>query len=101
MTFHILEHYRFNRDKEFIEQNWDILTASAEFAFRVDVEPHPEAEYDDVIVGGWGNDYISTDLGSNYVEAGDGHDTVFGSPRSMLAISTCSHSFRSSIGRAS
>ena len=31
MTFHILEHYRFNRDKEFLEQNWDILTASAEF----------------------------------------------------------------------
>lgn len=32
MMFHILEHYRFNRDKEFLEQNWDILTASAEFA---------------------------------------------------------------------
>jgi alpha-L-fucosidase 2 len=32
MTFHILEHYRFNRDKEFLAQNWDILTASAEFA---------------------------------------------------------------------
>ena len=32
MTFHILEHYRFNRDTEFLEQNWDILTASAEFA---------------------------------------------------------------------
>jgi alpha-L-fucosidase 2 len=31
MTFHILEHYRFNRDKDFLEQNWDILTASAEF----------------------------------------------------------------------
>lgn len=32
MTFHILEHYRFNRDKQFLEQNWDILTASAQFA---------------------------------------------------------------------
>jgi alpha-L-fucosidase 2 len=32
MTFHILEHYRFNRDKELLKQNWDILTASAEFA---------------------------------------------------------------------
>ena len=32
MTFHILEHYRFNRDKKFLERNWDILTASAEFA---------------------------------------------------------------------
>ncbi len=31
MTFHILEHSRFNRDKEFLAQNWDILTASAEF----------------------------------------------------------------------
>ena len=31
MTFHILEHYRFNRDKEFLAQNWDVLTASAEF----------------------------------------------------------------------
>jgi alpha-L-fucosidase 2 len=31
MTFHILEHYRFNRDKSFLEKNWDILTASAEF----------------------------------------------------------------------
>ena len=32
MTFHILEHYRFNRDKGFLRENWDILTASAEFA---------------------------------------------------------------------
>jgi len=31
MTFHILEHYRFNRDKAFLEENWDILTASAKF----------------------------------------------------------------------
>ncbi len=31
MTFHILEHYRFNRDKAFLEANWDILTASTEF----------------------------------------------------------------------
>ena len=31
MTFHILEHYRFNRDRKFLEDNWDILTASAEF----------------------------------------------------------------------
>jgi alpha-L-fucosidase 2 len=32
MTFHILEHYRFNRDKAFLEKNWDILTASTAFA---------------------------------------------------------------------
>jgi len=31
MTLHILEHYRFDRDKAFLEQNWDILTASAKF----------------------------------------------------------------------
>lgn len=31
MTFHILEHYRYNRDKAFLAQNWDILTASARF----------------------------------------------------------------------
>jgi alpha-L-fucosidase 2 len=31
MTFHILEHYRFNRDVQFLEENWDILTASAKF----------------------------------------------------------------------
>ena len=31
MVFHILEHYRFNRDKKLLEENWDILTASAEF----------------------------------------------------------------------
>ena len=31
MTFHILEHYRFNRDKRFLEENWDLLTASTEF----------------------------------------------------------------------
>jgi alpha-L-fucosidase 2 len=31
MTLHILEHYRFNRDKEFLAANWDILTASAAF----------------------------------------------------------------------
>ncbi|MDP6847943.1 MAG: glycoside hydrolase family 95 protein [Kiritimatiellia bacterium] len=31
MTFHILEHYRFNREKSFLEENWDILTASTEF----------------------------------------------------------------------
>jgi alpha-L-fucosidase 2 len=32
MTLHILEHYRFNRDRDFLEKNWDILTASARFA---------------------------------------------------------------------
>lgn len=32
MTFHILEHYRFNRDKAFLEKNWDLLTASTAFA---------------------------------------------------------------------
>ncbi len=31
MTFHILEHYRFNRDQGFLEANWDILTASTQF----------------------------------------------------------------------
>lgn len=31
MTFHILEHYRFNKDKRFLEKNWDLLTASTEF----------------------------------------------------------------------
>ena len=30
-TLHILEHYRFNRDKSFLEENWDVLTASVEF----------------------------------------------------------------------
>lgn len=31
MTFHILEHYRFNRDPKILEENWDILTASVQF----------------------------------------------------------------------
>ena len=31
MTMHILEHYRYNLDKSFLEENWDILTASTEF----------------------------------------------------------------------
>ena len=31
MTFHILEHYRFNRDPKVLKDNWDILTASTEF----------------------------------------------------------------------
>lgn len=31
MTFHLLEHYRFSRDKGFLEDNWDLLTASVEF----------------------------------------------------------------------
>jgi alpha-L-fucosidase 2 len=31
MTFHILEHYRFNRDPQILSDNWDILTASTEF----------------------------------------------------------------------
>ena len=31
MTFHILEHYRFNRDPKILADNWDILTASVEF----------------------------------------------------------------------
>ena len=31
MTLHILEHYRFNGDRAFLEENWDILTASARF----------------------------------------------------------------------
>jgi len=29
---HILDHYRFTRDKQFLLDNWDILTASTEFA---------------------------------------------------------------------
>jgi alpha-L-fucosidase 2 len=31
MAFHILEHYRFNRDPQFLRDHWDILTASTEF----------------------------------------------------------------------
>jgi alpha-L-fucosidase 2 len=31
MTFHILDHYRFNRDPKILEDYWDILTASTEF----------------------------------------------------------------------
>ena len=31
MAFHILEHYRFNRDPKILSDNWDILTASTEF----------------------------------------------------------------------
>jgi alpha-L-fucosidase 2 len=31
VTFHILEHYRFNRDPKVLADNWDILTASTEF----------------------------------------------------------------------
>ncbi|HAR64668.1 MAG TPA: hypothetical protein DCR55_00415 [Lentisphaeria bacterium] len=31
MTFHILEHYRFNQDTTVLAENWDILTASVEF----------------------------------------------------------------------
>lgn len=32
MALHILEHYRFNRDKRILEDNWDILTDAAVFA---------------------------------------------------------------------
>jgi len=32
LTFHILEHYRFNLDRTFLDEQWDILTASARFA---------------------------------------------------------------------
>lgn len=32
LTTHILEHYRFSRDPAFLEENWDLLTASTEFA---------------------------------------------------------------------
>ncbi len=31
MAMHILEHYRFNRDPEFLRRNWDLLTSSTEF----------------------------------------------------------------------
>ena len=31
MTLHMLEHFRFSRDPSFLEENWDILTASVEF----------------------------------------------------------------------
>ncbi len=31
MTFHILEHYRFNRDKEFLKRSWDVLSDSTRF----------------------------------------------------------------------
>jgi len=32
LAFHILEHYRFNLDRKFLDDHWDILTASARFA---------------------------------------------------------------------
>jgi len=32
LTFDILDHYRFNRDPKFLADNWDILTASTQFA---------------------------------------------------------------------
>jgi len=32
MVLHLLDHYRFNRDKRVLENNWDILTDSAAFA---------------------------------------------------------------------
>jgi alpha-L-fucosidase 2 len=31
LAFHILEHYRFTLDRQFLDDNWDILTASTEF----------------------------------------------------------------------
>jgi len=31
LTFHIVDHYRFNQDPEILAANWDILTASTEF----------------------------------------------------------------------
>ena len=31
MAFHIMEHYQFNRDPQFLRDHWDILTASTEF----------------------------------------------------------------------
>lgn len=31
LTFHILEHYRFNKDTAFLEDQWDILTESTRF----------------------------------------------------------------------
>ena len=31
LTFHILEHYRFNKDPAILAANWDLLTASVEF----------------------------------------------------------------------
>jgi alpha-L-fucosidase 2 len=43
MTFHILDHYRFNRDKRFLEENWDILTASTEFVLSWLI-PGPEKD---------------------------------------------------------
>jgi alpha-L-fucosidase 2 len=42
MTLHILEHYRFNRDREFLRRQWDVLTASVEFALSWLI-PGPEA----------------------------------------------------------
>jgi len=41
MTFHILEHYRFNRDKEFLAKHWDLLTSSTEFVESWLI-PHPK-----------------------------------------------------------
>ncbi len=31
LTFHLLDHYRFNRDQEFLKQHWDLLTESTKF----------------------------------------------------------------------
>lgn len=42
LATHIMEHYRFTLDKEFLEANWDILTASTEFVESWLI-PGPEA----------------------------------------------------------
>jgi len=42
MTLHILENYRFSRDKKVLEENWDVLTASTEFVESWLI-PAPEA----------------------------------------------------------
>jgi alpha-L-fucosidase 2 len=41
MTFHMLEHYRFNRDKQFLADHWDLLTSSVEFVDSWLI-PHPK-----------------------------------------------------------
>jgi alpha-L-fucosidase 2 len=41
MTCHILEHHRFSRDKTFLADHWDLLTASTAFVLSWLI-PHPE-----------------------------------------------------------
>ncbi len=78
LTFHILEHYRFNRDPAVLEKNWDILTESTRFVTSWLIPGPGEGQWMARPANSPENMFIYTDENGKEVEAalsaGTSHD---------------------------